>query len=361
MNAVLEMSDSGIGFGGFLVGLGGGYYLFQYIDFSFDIISYLLILMGVGIILGALLSKGGKSPVSDVFGGVLGGLILAVFLTQGFGLIGDFTDQWDDADLGNYRATETVSLDAPSDADTLTLTVENVNGAIDVSSWSGDSVEIDLEIKAKGGTDSEAERNIYDFEYDLQDSTVGGTQDISLTFPISNTKWSLYSVIVTVKVPDGVETELILDSTNGAIGVQDMMLTDITVETTNGAINLDDVESPTIFADTTNGGIFGTVTSSDTHFSTTNGILKIELTAISGEHDFDTTNGIIELTLPTGSNIGYSLDLDTSIGAIDVNLPNMDYRVDRSRNKIGETAGFSSKDIQITINADTTIGAIELN
>ncbi len=44
------MSDSGIGFGGFLLGLGGGYYLFQYVDFSFDIISYLLILMGIGII-----------------------------------------------------------------------------------------------------------------------------------------------------------------------------------------------------------------------------------------------------------------------------------------------------------------------
>ena len=361
MNPVLEMSDSGIGFGGFLVGLGGGYYLFQYIDFSFDIISYLLILMGVGIILGSLLSKGGKSPVSDAFGGVIGGLILAVFLTQGFGLIGNFTDQWDDVDLGNYRATETVSLEAPLDADALTLTVENVNGAIDVSSWSGDSVEIDFEIKAKGSTNSEAERNIDDFQYDLQDSTVGGTQELSLTFPISNTKWNLYSVFVTVKVPDGVETELILDSTNGAIGVEDMMLTDITVETTNGAINLDDVESPTIFADTTNGGIFGTVMSSDTHFSTTNGILNIELTAISGEHDFDTTNGIIELTLPTASNIGYSLNLDTSIGAIDVNLPNMDYSVDRSRNKIGETEGFRSKDIQITINADTTIGAIELN
>jgi DUF4097 and DUF4098 domain-containing protein YvlB len=139
------------------------------------------------------------------------------------------------------------------------------------------------------------------------------------------------------------------------------VLSGIDVETTNGVITLNDIESPTINVDTTNGGIFGTITSSETHFSTTNGVITIELTASSGEHEFDTTNGIIELTLPTGSDIGYSIDLDTSVGAIDVNLPNMDYSVDRIRNKIGETEGFSSKDIQININADTTIGAIELN
>ena len=355
------MSDSGIGFGGFLLGVGGGYYLFQYVDFSFDIISYLLILMGIGIILGAVLSKDGKSPLSDVFGGVIGGLIFAVFLTQGFGLVGDFTNQWDDIDSSIYRATETVSLDAPLDADALILTVENVNGGIAVSPWSGDSVMLDLEIRAKGDTDSDAERNLDEFEYSLQDNTVGGTQELSLTFPISNTKWNLYTVVVTVKVPEGLDTELILDSTNGKIVVTDMVLSDIDIETTNGVITLNEVESSTINVDATNGGIFGTITASETHFSTTNGVINIEITAQSGEHNFDTTNGIIELTLPTGTDIGYSIDLETTIGAIDVNLPNMDYSVDRIRDKIGETDGFNSKNIQITINADTTIGAIELN
>jgi len=355
------MSDSSIGFGGFLLGLGGGYYLFQYVDFSFDIISYLLILMGIGIILGAVLSKGGKSPLSDIFGGVIGGLIFAVFLTQGFGLIGDFTGQWDDISSTTYRASETVSLETPVDVDELVLTVENVNGVIDVSEWSGDSVKIWLEIKARGDNDADAERNLDDFIYDLDDVTVSGTQEVSLTFPISSTKWNLYTVSVSISVPDGLDTELVLDSTNGRIDVTSMVLQSVDVETTNGAINLDHVTSDIIYADTTNGGLFGTITSPLTRFRTTNGVIDIELSALSGEHDFDTTNGIIDLTLPTGSDIGYSFDLDTSIGIIDVNLPGIDYSVDRTRNKIGETNGFSSKEIQITIKADTTIGAIKLN
>ena len=355
------MSDSGIGFGGFLLGIGGGYYLFQYVDFSFDIISYLLILMGIGIILGAVLSKGGKSPLSDVFGGVIGGLIFAVFLTQGFGIVGDFTNQWDDISSSIYRATETVSLEAPVEVDELVLTVENVNGVIDVSEWSGDSVKIWLEIRARGDNDADAERNLDDFIYDLDDTTVGATQEVSLTFPISSNKWNLYTVSVSISVPEGLETELVLDSTNGRIDVTDMVLQSVDVETTNGAINLDHVTSDSIYADTTNGGLFGTITSPLTRFHTTNGVIDIELSALSGEHDFDTTNGIIDLTLPRGTDIGYSFDLDTSIGVIDVNLPNIDYSVDRTRNKIGETNGFSSKEIQITIKADTTIGAIDLN
>jgi len=355
------MSDSGIGFGGFLLGLGGGYYLFQYVDFSFDIISYLLILMGIGIILGAVLSKDGKSPLSDVFGGVIGGLIFAVFLTQGFGIVGDFTNQWDDISSLTYRATETVSLETPVDVDELVLTVENVNGVIDVSEWSGDSVKIWLVIRARGDNDADAERNLDDFIYNLDDTTVGATQEVSLTFPISSTKWNLYTVSVSISVPEGLETELVLDSTNGRIDVTDMVLQSVDVETTNGAINLDHVTSDSIYADTTNGGLFGTIISPLTRFRTTNGVIDIELSALSGEHDFDTTNGIIGLTLPSGTDIGYNLDLDTSIGIIDVNLPDIDYSVDRTRNKIGETNGFNSKEIQITIKADTTIGAIELN
>lgn len=236
-----------------------------------------------------------------------------------------------------------MSLEAPVDVDELVITVENVNGVIDVSEWSGDSVKIWLEIKARGDNDADAERNLDDFIYDLDDTTVGGTQDVSLTFPISSTKWNLYTVSMSISVPEGLETELVLDSTKGRIDVTGMVLQSVDVETTNGAINLDHVTSGSIYADTTNG------------------VIDIELSALSGVHDFDTTNGIIDLKLPTGGDIGYSLDLDTSIGIIDVNLPDIDYSVDRTRNKIGETDGFSSKDIQITIKADTTIGAIDLN
>jgi hypothetical protein len=39
----------------------------------------------------------------------------------------------------------------------------------------------------------------------------------------------------------------------------------------------------------------------------------------------------------------------------------MDYDVDTTRTKIGETIDYTSKTIKIEINAETTIGGIEIN
>ncbi|MFW6109299.1 MAG: hypothetical protein ACOC6N_02510 [archaeon] len=64
------MSDSGLGFGGFLLGLGIGWYLFQYIELGFEAFSYLLILMGIGMILSGLLSRSDrKHPISGIYVG----------------------------------------------------------------------------------------------------------------------------------------------------------------------------------------------------------------------------------------------------------------------------------------------------
>ncbi len=356
------MSDSGVGFGGFLLGVGGGYYLFRQIDFTFDIISYLLILMGVGIILGSFLSKGGKNPISDVFGGFIGGLFLAAFLTQGFGIIGDFTNQWDDFGDSVYRETMDVTLDVPIVSDTVSFSVDNVNGAIEVNPWNGDDLKIELEIRAKGSSTAEAEENLADFRYDLSDSTSGGTQELELTFPMpSPTLWSTYSVSIQVFVPDTGLDELYVDTTNGAITLGGLEIADITLDSTNGAISFSDVVSSDISVHTTNGGISGTIAADEGNFATTNGAIELTVEPESGSYNLDTTNGSIDLNLPTGDDIGFNINLDTSVGGIDVNLPNIVYSIDRSREKVGETIGYDTKTVQIEIDADTTIGGIELN
>lgn len=355
------MSDSGVGFGGFLLGIGGGYYLFRYVDFTFDIISYLLILMGVGIILSSLLFKGRKNPLQDIFGGFIGGLILAAFLTQGFGILNDFTNQWDNFDNEIYRATEAVTLSKPITAESVSLSVDNVNGAIDVNPWSGDDVKIDLEIRAKGSSTADAESNLEDFKYDFSSNVNGGEQEIALNFPLSSpTLWNTFSVSISVNVPEDKMNMILIDTTNGAISVSDLEIPELNLDTTNGAIRLSNIQTSIITVHTTNGGISGTVSSDTGVFDTTNGAIDLDLDPKSGSYNFDTTNGSIELDLPSGSDVGYLINLDTSVGSIDVNLPNIDYTVNRSREKVGETEGYDSKAVQIEVFAETTIGGIEL-
>jgi hypothetical protein len=351
-----------MGFGGFLLGLGVGWYIFRYIAATVDMIGYLLILAGAGIIINAFLSRGRRrSPIQGLFGGLVGGLFLALFITQGFSIITEITDEFTDVDLGTYRATSTYTLDTPVTAESIALDVESVNGGIDVSSWSGDHVKFDIEVKARGSTTAEAEANLERFTHRLEDSVSGTTQRISLNFPIASSEWSKYAVIVDVYVPEGVAEEISLQTTNGEISVQGLSLQELVIDTTNGRVVLTDVESSFIQVETTNGAITGTFTASSTSFSTTNGGIEMTLGTVSGEHQFSTTNGSIDLNLPKGPDVGYSVELDTSIGSIDVNLPNMSYDVDKARTKNGETVGYDTKEIQITISADTTIGGIDLN
>ena len=351
-----------MGFGGFLLGLGVGWYIFKYIIADVDMIGYLLILAGAGIIINALLSRGRRrSPIQGLFGGLVGGLFLALFITQGFGIITEITDEFTDVDLGTYRATSTYTLDPPVTAESIALDVESVNGGIDVSSWSGDHVKFDIEVKARGSTTAEAEANLERFTHSLEDSVSGTTQSISLNFPLSSSEWSKYAVIIDVYVPEGVSEEISLQTTNGEISVQGLSLQELMIDTTNGRVVLTDVDSSVIQGETINGAITGTFTAASTSFRTTNGGIEMTLGTASGEHRFSATNGLIDLSLPTGSDVGYSVDLDTSVGSIDVNLPNMSYDMDKARTKNGETVGYDAKEIQISISADTTIGSIDLN
>lgn len=351
-----------MGFGGFLLGLGSGWYIFRRVEASVDMIGYLLILAGAGIIINTLLSQGRhRSPIQGLIGGVAGGLFLALFITQGFGIITEITDEFREVRLGSYRATSSFTLDTPITAERVALEVECVNSRIDVSSWTGDHVRFEIEVRARGGTTAEAEANLDRFRHSLKDSVSGATQSISLGFPLTSSEWNTYSVVVEAYLPEEVADEVNLQTTNGDINVQGMSLHGLFIDTTNGKVSLLDVESSVIQVETTNGEITATVAASSTSFSTTNGKIEVTLGAVSGEHRFSTTNGSIDLTLPKDAEVGYSIDLETGIGSIAVDLPNMNYEIDKARTKNGETVGYASKGTKITISAETAIGGINLH
>jgi hypothetical protein len=78
--------SSGLGFGGVLLGVGIGWVAINYLDVSFDVFPYLLILVGVGIVASSVLFKGQNRGMGELAGGLIGGLFLAVIFSGVFGL-----------------------------------------------------------------------------------------------------------------------------------------------------------------------------------------------------------------------------------------------------------------------------------
>ncbi|MBN2335565.1 DUF4097 family beta strand repeat protein [Candidatus Bathyarchaeota archaeon] len=357
------MGDSGMGFGGFLLGLGGGWYVFKYVTADVDTLSYLLIIAGVGIILNALLSRGrGRSPIQGLFGGLIGGLFLALFLTQGFTFIESVTDEFGSITEGQYRATETKTLSGDVTLEKLYLEVDDKNGAITVETWDRPGYRVDLTIRAKGSSDSQAQENIERLEVVFSDGVSYDTQSLELRFEPPSNNWNLYAVDVVVKLPAGVQVDLNLDTSNGEITVSDVTGRDMILDTSNGRVTLDKVSADTLSASTSNGQIRGEVEATSATIDTSNGSIDLTLPCTrSGSYELDTSNGAIHLTLPTDSSIGYDVYLKTSVGSVNVNLPTMGYTTNESRRKVGATTGYDEKQVQIRIKAETSVGSVELN
>jgi hypothetical protein len=61
------------------------------------------------------------------------------------------------------------------------------------------------------------------------------------------------------------------------------------------------------------------------------------------------------------TQVGYDLEFSTSNGNIIVDIPNLDYSTNQNTRKVAKTENFASKDVKITIDADTSNSNINVD
>lgn len=346
--------SAGLGFGGFLLGLGLGWYIFRTIEISYNVFAWILIIAGAGVVLSALISWGRPSlPLRGLASGLTGGLILSLFLTSGFGIIGDITRGGISL---TYREEDTKSYSGTVTAGKVYLEVDNFNGPIRVSTWDKAEYSVDLTIKAR------SKQDLDDLKIDFDES---GTQDqsrLTLKYDIPQSARSKYVIEVDVSLPADAVIDLDLDSSNGGIYLTGIEGDELRMSTSNGPLVFDDVYGESVRGGTSNGRIEGDVESKDAVLSTSNG--KIDLTipcTVNGEYVLGTSNGAIELIVSPSAQVGYDLDLSTSNAGIDIDLSDLDYTQNQRTKKAAKTEGFSGKAVQIVIEASTSNGAIDVD
>ncbi len=110
--------------------------------------------------------------------------------------------------------------------------------------------------------------------------------------------------------------------------MNDLQLTAVDLRTVNGSIRLEDVDADEVRATTVNGGVRVRGAVKELHGETTNGSIDARLEE-RGHNGFvsqadwhlDTTNGSVRVAVPTGDDIGYSVNLRTVSGRVKVGLP----------------------------------------
>lgn len=214
------------------------------------------------------------------------------------------------------------------------VSVRNINGYINAESWDKDQVKIDAEIRVKTewGSSVDAEEIIKKVKIEIDES--GDMLRIEADYPNKKhgvSDWNFndderYTVIVDYSIKIPVETDLNLDSVNGAVKAENLK-GEISLKTVNGSVNVSDING-SIKASTVNGEIKARSThldkSNDIHLSSVNGSVRLSLPSnVAADIHASTVNGGISTDFPvtvTGKFIGKKIDGKINGGGSSIDL-----------------------------------------
>ena len=349
-----------LGLGGFLIGLGIGWYVFTTYQVSLQIVAWILIVAGSLIVATELIAWriphfSGRRLVPAI----MGGLILSLFLTNGYGLLQNLTQT---GTYWPYTANTTKSYPGSVTTNLLYLEVRNINGPVTLSTWNRPEYSINLTIKAGGFSQNDANNSLSSLNPSLSENIVNTEERLVLQYGIQISSYSRYSISVTIHIPSNATSSLKIDSSNGHISLANLEASTLMLETSNAPIIFSNVATTTIEASTSNARIEGTIQANVATFSTSNAPIALTIISqTSGEYTLQTSNAAINLKVSTSPQIGYSLNLSTSNSNININLQNLDYTLNQNNAKKAQTVGFNTLPIQTTIIGITSNAAITVN
>jgi hypothetical protein len=103
--------QSGLGFGGFLLGLGAAWIIFTTYEITGNLFSWLMVLGGASIVVSSLLSRNRATrQANQLIGGIIGGFVVALVFSYAFGYVGFLPGIGDSVTGSGTLVTETKSI-----------------------------------------------------------------------------------------------------------------------------------------------------------------------------------------------------------------------------------------------------------
>ena len=260
-----------------------------------------------------------------------------------------------------YVARKTVTLSNDfGGASQASVALKTVNGAVSAEAWSEAGYRTVAKLSARAATEQEARSNLAKMDVTHSDRLAAGklTLATAITFPsnVNNLAGSLES-----SLPGKPAYVLDLATTNGVVDVGGLGGPSVAARTTNGAIGLQ-ASFNSVIASTDNGAVELDGTFNRGDIDVTNGAVRgsVRSTA-SGSWDVDTVNGEVDLAF-SGDGVGYDAEGSCSNGSVSLAFPGAEAVGSQTRtSKHVRTTGFASKAIQVSIDASTVNGDVELS
>jgi len=130
-------------------------------------------------------------------------------------------------------------------------------------------------------------------------------------------------------------------------------------------VKLEDVNAEKVDASTSNGKVLLRTSASDVRAQSSNGrIVVVPLGTAGGDarYELATSNGSVRMQCSAEPDTGFLLDLHTSNGKIETEMPDLEYELNEKhhgrRSVKAKTRGFDSMSNRIRIQARTSNGKI---
>ncbi len=347
-----------IGFGGFLLGLGLGWLTLSSMSLNSNLLSILLIIIGGSIALSSILRWMNLAVFSNLISGAMGGLILALLLTQGSNVVTYFSGT--NFNLLPYSATQDTRLTGSLVESNIIFKNQNINGPVTIQTWDKNEYEVKLTIKAKGASQSEADKHLSEFKSEIKKSIQSEGAVLELSYSYSKVKNPPYEISVEIMLPKNIYIDVDSSSTNGSIMLTNIQGKNIKAYTSNGRIQLNNIKADVLNCKTSNGAVRGDIDATNCNINTSNSPidLKISLNQ-SGKYTLFTSNGPIIIV--TTKTAGYTLNAKTSNNIINLNLPNLDYSINMNTHKSANTHNLENYPIKTVLDIQTSNGNIEVS
>ena len=208
----------------------------------------------------------------------------------------------------------------PADGQGFSLSVVNVNGGVDISSWGGSDVLLNGSITATGFGAEPSDVGLV--------PTTSGTQLSLVVQPPADAFLfgRQYSVPIHVFVPEGLRFSSVhLESVNGILNLSDSIQSQsIQLTTTNGEILFHGLSGGSVSVTTTNGAISG----------------RLDAVAQGANLVFTSTNGGISIHVPSQSS--FSLTISNVNGEISTSGINLTSVNQQGQHQLSATVGNPS-------------------